>query len=74
VSSVPARRVALDLFGLAAVAGLVLFVIGAVVLSLFPRATTVARDGVLMGVVAHTAGFGWGVVLSAATGHATDDG
>jgi hypothetical protein len=58
----------------AGVTGLVLFVIGAVVLSLFPRATTVARGGVLMGVVAHAAGFGWGVVLSAATGHATDDG
>lgn len=58
----------------AGVVVLVIVVIGAVALSLFPRADAVVRGGVLTGVVAHAAGFGWGVVLSTATGHATKDG
>jgi hypothetical protein len=57
----------------AGVVVLVLVVIGAVVLSLFPRTDAVVRGGVLTGVVAHAAGFGWGVVLAVATGYATED-
>lgn len=56
----------------AAIVGLILFVIAAVVLALFPRPEAVARGGVLTGVVAHAAGFAWGIALSWATGRLTD--
>jgi hypothetical protein len=55
----------------AAVVVLILFVLAAVVLALFPRPDAVARGGVLTGVVAHAAGFAWGIVLSWATGRPT---
>ena len=56
-----------------AVVVLILFVLAAVVLALFPRPDAAARGGVLTGVVAHAAGFAWGTALSLATGRLAGD-
>jgi hypothetical protein len=68
---VPTRPLRRETVQSAAVVCLNLFVLAAVVLALFPRPEAVARGGVLTGVVAHAAGFAWGIGLSWVTGHAT---